>query len=116
MQPKTKGLLWDIGDSARFILEETTEETFETYVSDRRLRQAVERNFEIIGEAARRLANFDPDIANRLTDLPKVIAFRNVLAHGYDEVKDERVWTIIQDFLPILREEVEDLLRGAGSE
>ena len=113
MQPKTKGLLWDIGDAAQFILEETSRATFETYVRDRRLRQAVERNFEVIGEAARRLANHDPKTADRLTDLPKMIAFRNVLAHGYDEVKDERVWAIIQQFLPILHEEVEGLLREA---
>jgi uncharacterized protein with HEPN domain len=114
MQPKSKGLLWDIGDAARFVLEVTADATFETYESDRLLRQAVERNFEIIGEAARRLANLDPDTANRLTDLPKMIAFRNVLAHGYDEVKDERVWAIIQDFLPVLRKEVEELLGEEG--
>jgi uncharacterized protein with HEPN domain len=110
MQPKTRGLLWDIGDAARFILEETAGATFETYVSDRRLRQAVERNFEVIGEAARRLSNHDPGTANRLSNLPKMVAFRNVLAHGYDEVNDARVWEIIQDFLPALNAEVEQLL------
>jgi uncharacterized protein with HEPN domain len=114
MQPKSKGLLWDIGDAARFILDQTNDATFETYLRERRLRQAIERNFEVIGEAARRLANHDPKTASRLTDLPKMIAFRNLLAHGYDEVKDERVWAIIQQFLPILCEEVEELLREAG--
>jgi uncharacterized protein with HEPN domain len=57
MQPKTPKHLEDIHDAAAFILEVTAGKTLEAYRADRLLRQAVERNFEIIGEAVNRLAH-----------------------------------------------------------
>jgi uncharacterized protein with HEPN domain len=104
MQPKTPGWLWDIADSAQFISDELDGATFEEYQRDRRLRLAVERSFEIIGEAA------------RLPELAQLISFRNVLAHGYDTIDDEKVWSIIQHSLPVLQAEVDALLREAGAE
>lgn len=46
----------------------------------------MERNFEIIGEAMRRLANEDPETAAEISDHRRIIAFRNILIHGYDLV------------------------------
>ena len=46
-------------------------------------RSAVERQFEIIGEALGQLARLDPAMAERITDFRRVIAFRNILVHGY---------------------------------
>lgn len=60
MQPKAPKLLEDIRDSAAFILETAGSQTLETYARDRIRRQAVERNFEIIGEALNRLSRVDP--------------------------------------------------------
>jgi uncharacterized protein with HEPN domain len=116
MQPKTPGWLWDIADSAQFISDELDGATFEEYQRDRRLRLAVERSFEIIGEAARRMANQDPATAALLPELAQLISFRNVLAHGYDTIDDEKVWSIIQHSLPVLQAEVDALLREAGAE
>jgi uncharacterized protein with HEPN domain len=110
MQPRTPGLLWDIADAGGFIAAETVDVEFETYQRDRRLRHAVEREFEIIGEAARRIAEQDPATAARISGVPQIIAFRNVLAHGYDAVVDAKVWEIIQLFLPVLLSEVRALL------
>ena len=110
MQPKTPGLLWDIVDAAEFIVAETAGLEFATYQRDRRRRYAIERSFEIIGEAARRLAEHDPAVAVRITGVPQIIAFRNVLAHGYDAVIDAKVWEIIQTFLPVLLSEVRAIL------
>ena len=84
MQPKTPKLLDDVRDAAAFIRQVTDGKTLGVYGADRLLRQAVERNFEIIGEAISRLARVDPDIAARIGDHPQIIAFRNVLIHGYD--------------------------------
>jgi uncharacterized protein with HEPN domain len=73
----------------------------------------VERNFEIIGEAVSRLARTDPDLAARIGDYPQIIAFRNVLIHGYDLIDDGRVWQVITHDLPRLEQQVTDLLREA---
>ena len=80
-------------------------------MSDVLLRSAVERQLEIIGEALNRLSRTDPPVAQRITDTPRIIAFRNVLIHGYSEIDDGVVWDVINTNLPILREEVEALLR-----
>ena len=68
MQPKTPKLLDDIRDAAVFIRQVTGGKTLEAYRADRLLRQAVERNFEIIGEAVSRLARADAATAARIGD------------------------------------------------
>ena len=47
---------------------------------------AVERKFEIIGEALNQLAKLDGAMAARIPDLPQVVAFRNQLIHGYANI------------------------------
>jgi uncharacterized protein with HEPN domain len=71
------------------------------------LRQAIERNFEIIGEAVGRLAKFDPTTAARLSNLQQIISFRNLLIHGYDLVDNAQVWDVIQRDLRKLEAEVD---------
>ncbi|MFN0303739.1 MAG: HepT-like ribonuclease domain-containing protein [Burkholderiales bacterium] len=63
MQPKTPKLLDDIRDAAAFIRDAARGKTLDDYRADRILRQAIERNFEIIGETMKRLAQHDPEIA-----------------------------------------------------
>lgn len=69
MRHKVPALLTDIRDAARFIAEDTAGHTFESFRGNRRVRQVVERNFEIIGEAMRRLSREDPDLAGRIHGL-----------------------------------------------
>jgi hypothetical protein len=57
------------------------------------LRAAVERQFEIIGEALRRLLSEDRETAERISQHKRIIAFRNILTHGA-EVDDRIVWGI----------------------
>ena len=66
MQPKSPKLLEDVRDAASFILEVTASQSLGAYRDNRLLRQAVERNFEIMGEALNRLARLDPQTAARL--------------------------------------------------
>jgi uncharacterized protein with HEPN domain len=113
MKPKTPKLLDDVRDAAAFIRQVTDGKTLGAYGADRLLRQAVERNFEIIGEAISRLARVDPDIAARIGDHPQIIAFRNVLIHGYDLINDAQVWQVITHDLPRLEQQVSELLREA---
>jgi uncharacterized protein with HEPN domain len=110
MQPRSAKLLEDIRDAAAFISEATRGRALDDYRSDRLLRHAVERNFEIIGEAIKRLAQHDPATAARIGDHQQIIAFRNVLIHGYDLVDHALVWSTIENQVPTLLREVEALL------
>lgn len=110
MQPKTPKLLDDIRDAAAFIREVTRARALEDYRSDRLLRQAIERNFEIIGEAVNRLAQLDPETAGRITKHRRIVDFRNVLTHGYDLIDHRIVWSTIEEEVPVLLAEVEALL------
>jgi uncharacterized protein with HEPN domain len=57
-----------------------------------------------------RLARLDETIVARITELRRIIAFRNILIHGYADVDDRIVWDIIETKLPILRREVAEVL------
>jgi uncharacterized protein with HEPN domain len=116
MRPETPRLLEDIRDAAQYIADRTAGETLESFRGDRDLRQVVERNFEVIGEAVRRLSHRDPATVQRLTDYGQMIAFRNVLIHAYDVIDPVRVWRTIHNSVPILLAEVGQLLREAEGE
>lgn len=94
-------------DRTQTILEATTGKDREDYSRNRLLRQAIERNFEIIGEAMRRLTRESPETARQISEHERIIAFRNILIHGYDLVDDELVWDTVKEKVPMLLEEVE---------
>lgn len=79
MHARSPKLLEDIRDAAAFVGKVTRGRTLAQYSADRLLRQAVERNFEIIGEAVKRLAQVDPACAEGIAQYPQIIAFRNIL-------------------------------------
>ena len=110
MQPRAPKLLEDIRSAAAFVRADTRGITLQEFQHNRVLRQAVERNFEIIGEAMRRLEKDDPETAARITDYRRIIAFRNVLIHGYDIIDPAIVWSAITDDLAPLLRDVEALL------
>ena len=114
MRPETPKHLEDIRDAAAFVLEVTAGQILGEYLENRLLRQGVERNFEIIGEALNRLRRDDTETAGRIGDTPRIVAFRNILAHGYDAIDHEIVWHLIQEELPGLLAVVEGLLGEAG--
>jgi len=74
------------------------------------LRSAVERQFEIIGEAFNQLAKTAPTLAERIPDLRRIIDFRNVLAHAYAIIDDTLVWQAVEHNLPALSQIVTELL------
>jgi len=112
MQLETKKYLYDIQQAAARIAEFTAEKKFEDYRNNRMLRAAVERQFEIIGEALSQLARLDEVLAERISGHRRIIAFRNILIHGYADVDDRLVWDVVQGKLPVLRREIEALLAG----
>lgn len=78
MKRDPKSLLWDARDAADAIATMTAGKTFADFDREIVLRSAVERQFEIVGEALARLARADPPMAERIPDLRAIIAFRNM--------------------------------------
>jgi len=110
MQLEARKYLYDIQQAARRLEQFTEGRTLDTYVADAMLRAAVERQFEIIGEALARLRKLDPDVCGSVTDAGRIIAFRNILIHGYADVDDRLVWNIVETKLQLLIREVTDLM------
>ena len=105
--------LADIQAAAGKIQEYTAGRQFSDYTAEEMLRDAVERKFEIIGIALAELATRDEALVNRISDYQKIIAFRNVLAHGYAHVDNATVWDIVVNNLPLLARQVDALLQEA---
>ncbi len=89
MRPESAKYLEDIREAGRTILEAPSGRKLADCLGDKLLRLAVERCFEIAGEALRRLDDVDHETAARITDFKRIISFRNVLIHGYSLVKHE---------------------------
>ncbi len=114
MQHDPRAWLWDVRRAADQIATFLRDRSLADYLADPMLRSAVERQFEIVGEALNRLAQEAPDIARRIPDLRRAVAMRNVLIHGYREVDNENVWQTAQNSLPPLRAQVAALLAELG--
>lgn len=113
MPREPKAYLHDIRQAAALIAEFTQGLDFAAYAANAMVRAAVERQFEIVGEALGQLAKLDPEAAGQIGEHRRIIAFRNILVHGYAGVDDLLVWDMVETRLGDLRREVEELL-GAG--
>lgn len=102
MQRDARAYLLDARDAAALIVRFAQGRTLEEYRDDAMLKSAVERQFEIIGEAFNRLAKLDPAWAERIPDLRRIVDFRNVLAHAYATLDDALVWQAVAEKLPSL--------------
>ncbi len=105
-----EAFLWDIQHAAGLIGRFVERKTLQDYLTDELLRSGVERQLGIIGEAANQALRHFPEIEEKISDLPKIIAFRNRLIHGYAEISDEVVWAIATDDVPKLLGEVKATL------
>lgn len=110
MNNELKKFLFDIQVSIESIenfLGETRD--FNIYKSNKMLRRAVEREFEIIGEALNSLDKLDPNI--EISSKRQIIGMRNRVIHGYDKIDDEIIWGTIVRHIPVLKSEVANLLK-----
>jgi uncharacterized protein with HEPN domain len=103
-------LLFDAIQAIEAIERFTHGMSFEDYVASEMATAAVERKFEIISEALKQAASEDPSIQQKITVLPSVIGLRNRIAHDYDQVDQEILWTTIELWLPSLKSQAKDLL------
>ena len=114
MDRDPRSFLWDVRDAADAIARFTSSLDSSGYAGNEIVRAAVERKFEIIGEALHHLAKRDPALARRIPDFRDIISFRNLLIHGYAVVNQDEVWDAVQTSLPRLREAVAALLEELG--
>lgn len=98
----TKKLIQDMLDAISSI-ESYSVSSFDTFLEDEKTQDAIMYNLIIIGEAANKISDEfreeHPEIP-----WPSIIGTRNVIIHGYDQVKLQIVWDIIQRNLQSLRE------------
>jgi uncharacterized protein with HEPN domain len=110
MQLESKKYLFDIKQAAGLLTDFTRGKSFADFQGDPMLRSAVERQFEIIGEALTKLAKVDQETATLVSEHRRIIAFRNILIHGYAQIDDRLVWGVLDSKLPTLSQEVKELL------
>ena len=114
MQRDARAFLWDMQEAAALVAQFIAGKSFDAYSADVMLRSAVERQLQNLGEALVQLNKVDKTLAQRIPDCNKIIAFRNVLVHGYTEVKQDRLWDSAQAGLPKLQQTVASLLAELG--
>ena len=110
MPLETKKYLYDIQQAAERLTQFSRGKTFSDYSKDAMLRSAIERQFEIIGEALSHLSKIDPACISKISAYQRIIAFRNILIHGYAEIDDRLVGGVLEARLPTLYKEVSLLL------
>lgn len=111
MEPDARAFLWDVQQATLAIEKFIKGMNATSYADNDLVRSAVERQFEIIGEALNRLSKIAPDLAREIPSLREIIGFRNILIHGYASVDHGRVWQIAINLVPELKVTVTAMLR-----
>ena len=110
MDNEIKKFLFDIQESIESIEKYLGEKRdFKVYMANKMLRRAVEREFEIIGEAMSRIEKLDPSLD--ISGKKQIISMRNRVIHGYDKIDNEIIWGTIVRHLPTLKTEIGNLLK-----
>ncbi|MCC6796243.1 MAG: DUF86 domain-containing protein [Candidatus Hydrogenedentes bacterium] len=100
-----------MSNSCHEIRELTRDRVFEEVMLDRALRPAIERHLSIIGEALYCAAKQKPNLDERISSFPKIIALRHRLIHGYFSTSVEILWRIVTHDIATLQSEIEILLQ-----
>lgn len=112
-QVRNNTALWDMVEAMRRILRFITGVSYEDYIENDLLRSAVERQLEVLGEAANRVTPAfqaeHPEI-----DWRNIIGLRNVIIHRYDQLENERIWHSVTLVVPGLLQIVESLVPPFG--
>jgi uncharacterized protein with HEPN domain len=106
-----KTYLEDIEECIKKIMKYTTGLSSVDFCNDDKTIDAVIRNLEVIGEAARRLPE-EIRIKFPKVEWHKIISLRNILIHEYSGIDLETIWDIIENNLSLLERQVEEILQG----
>ncbi|MCI5210684.1 MAG: DUF86 domain-containing protein [Candidatus Electrothrix sp. ATG2] len=96
--------------ACELIVQFTLDMEEDEYTADLKTQSAVERQFEIIGEALNRIKKIDPGLLDRVDNWREIIGFRNVIAHGYDVIENEIVWGSVKENIPVLLAQLQRIL------
>ena len=101
--------VWDMVQAIGRIHSFTNDLTYDGYLNDIRTISAVERQFEILGEAARRISDEFRQTYPAI-DWQRIFGLCNIVIHRYDEVDQDTLWKIIHSELAFLKTQLEVLL------
>ncbi len=110
MQRELKLYLWDMLAAGEDILRFLDHVSLSKYRESQLLRPAVERIFEIIGEALTQARHLYPQLRDQIGKHREIIASRNRVIHGYFAVNDEILYSTARDFLPTFLDQVREIL------
>jgi uncharacterized protein with HEPN domain len=113
MNSAARSRLRDALRACRAIRDFVQGRTFDEYERSLLLRSAVERQFEIVGEALRQAEIADGRVGRRVSQLRPIVGLRNRLIHGYDVVDQQLIWSIIRDEVPPLIAQLASVLADA---
>ncbi|MHB8368768.1 MAG: HepT-like ribonuclease domain-containing protein [Leptospirales bacterium] len=116
MEKTVKKYFEDIKDASGYIKEKIQQKSLEDYLNERDLRQIVERNLEIIGEAVGKASKIDPSVREDLPEAGKLIGLRNQLIHGYDSIIHPKIYRNVKELLPDLERKVDERLNILASQ
>ena len=109
LENRDPALLWDMLQAARAVMQFVHGKTFTEYDADLLLSSGVERQLEIIGEAARGVSKtFRAEHA----EIPwkAIVAQRHILSHDYGDIDNAKVWRVATDYVPELVGQLESFV------
>jgi uncharacterized protein with HEPN domain len=109
MPHSSRKLLLDIIFSCEETMGFTKGKNYVEFQEDRMLQLAIEREFEIIGEALYRLEKIEPmKLLDKIPEYGKIVGFRNIIAHGYDIIDEAAMWDFVKNRVPELLEKAQN--------
>ena len=113
MRPETAAAIYSMSQATDRIAEAVRDKNLEDVEDDWILLSALERQFEIPGEALARVRAFEQPVYEQVPEGDKIIGLRNLLAHGYDAVDSQVLWALAETKLDELRNILTRLLDEA---
>lgn len=114
MQKEPKVFLEDISAAAGKIEKFTKGLTFDDFLDNELVSDAVIKNILVIGEAAK---NIPDEVRKAYPDIEwrKMAGMRDMMIHGYFSINYRIVWDVVTEKIPLLKSQVEELIKGPNS-
>ena len=110
MDDSIRKYLYDVNEAINNIegFMDERSRNYMIFCNDLLYQHAVERNLSVIGEAINKILKLQPDIA--ITSARKIVDLRNFIVHSYDSIQPVMIWGIMIRHLPLLKQEISNLL------